>query len=167
MHYFAYGSNMSLARLRERVPSAERLGRYALEAHELRFHKCGKDGSGKCDAFFTGKPQHRVFGVLYRIDPGEKPVLDAVEGLGVGYDEKRVLLLGPSGEPIEACTYWALKTDRLLKPFSWYLNHVLIGAQEVQVPRHYIDRISGVECIEDPDRERDAIQRAIHEVPLL
>ena len=37
--YFAYGSNMSLVRLRERVPSAERLGVFILAEYQLRFHK--------------------------------------------------------------------------------------------------------------------------------
>jgi gamma-glutamylcyclotransferase len=53
MYYFAYGSNMSLSRLRERVPSAEAVGCFSLNGHDLRFHKLSKDGSGKCDAFFT------------------------------------------------------------------------------------------------------------------
>ena len=48
--YFAYGSNLHPERLRERVPSAESLGVARLEAHVLRFHKRGRDGSGKCDA---------------------------------------------------------------------------------------------------------------------
>jgi hypothetical protein len=49
--YFAYGSNMETARLRERMPSAKPLGVAKLSGHELRFHKRSKDGSGKCNAF--------------------------------------------------------------------------------------------------------------------
>lgn len=49
--YFAYGSNMSSARLRARVPSCRPIGIAFLPGHELRFHKRSKDGSGKCDAF--------------------------------------------------------------------------------------------------------------------
>ena len=41
MKYFAYGSNMSFARLQARVPSARSLGCYALRQHDLRFHKSG------------------------------------------------------------------------------------------------------------------------------
>lgn len=45
MNYFAYGSNMSLQRLRERVPGAEYLGSYTLINHNLRFHiEGGKRG---------------------------------------------------------------------------------------------------------------------------
>jgi len=41
MKYFAYGSNMSLLRLRARVPSAERIGMFTLVEHALRFHTNG------------------------------------------------------------------------------------------------------------------------------
>ncbi len=48
MKYFAYGSNMSLARLKGRVPSAKRLGMFCLRNHQLAFHKISKkDGSAK------------------------------------------------------------------------------------------------------------------------
>ena len=38
LNYFAYGSNMSLARLRARIPSAEKVGSFMLREHSLRFH---------------------------------------------------------------------------------------------------------------------------------
>ena len=43
MHYFAYGSNMSVARLRMRTPSARKVGLFRLASHDLRFHKRGAD----------------------------------------------------------------------------------------------------------------------------
>jgi hypothetical protein len=49
--YFAYGSNMSTARLRERMPSCKPLGTATLPGHALRFHKRSTDKSGKCNAF--------------------------------------------------------------------------------------------------------------------
>ena len=45
MKYFAYGSNMSLARLQERVPSARKLEIVTLKNHQLRFNMSGTDGS--------------------------------------------------------------------------------------------------------------------------
>ena len=49
MRYFAYGSNMSSRRLRERMPGARAESRAILPCHRLAWHKIGKDGSGKCD----------------------------------------------------------------------------------------------------------------------
>ncbi|WP_372879732.1 gamma-glutamylcyclotransferase family protein [Spongiibacter marinus] len=163
MHYFAYGSNMSLSRLRGRVPSAEALGCFTLNHHDLRFHKASKDGSGKCDAFFTSDPESVMYGVLFKIDPAEKSALDKAEGLGYGYEKKEVTVSSPDGTSVAATTYIATKIDKKLKPYSWYVNHVLVGANEASLPQDYIDsKIISVEAVEDSDKERDAKQRAIH-----
>jgi hypothetical protein len=79
MKYFAYGSNMSLARLQARTPSARRLGTAVLESHDLRFHKAGKDGSGKCDVVHTGGAEC-VYGVLYEIDAERDRLERAIHG---------------------------------------------------------------------------------------
>ena len=163
MHYFAYGSNMSLSRLRERVPSAEALGCFALSYHDLRFHKASKDGSGKCDAFFTSDLENVIYGVLFKIDPSEKPDLDKAEGLGYGYDAKEVTVTAHDGASVAATTYVATNIDENLKPYSWCVFHVLVGANEASLPQDYIDsRITSVEAAEDSDAGRDAKQRAIH-----
>ncbi len=52
--YLAYGSNMSTARLRKRMPSCKPLGIATLPGHALRFHKRSMDKSGKCNAFASG-----------------------------------------------------------------------------------------------------------------
>lgn len=163
MHYFAYGSNMSVSRLRERVPSALSLGCHSLKEHDLRFHKASIDGSGKCDAYFTSNAADIIYGALFKIDPTEKSALDKAEGLGYGYEVKEVLVSMMDGSLIRATTYVATKTDETLKPYSWYLNHVLIGARETSLPFDYIQRkMNSVEAIEDQDRQRDVTQRAIH-----
>ncbi|MAT91007.1 MAG: gamma-glutamylcyclotransferase [Halioglobus sp.] len=162
LHYFAYGSNMSLARLRARTPSARRLGLYRLAGHELRFHKHGADGSGKCDAFFTGATDQRIYGALYTLDTREKPALDAVEGLGLGYAEKQVQVEDHAGETLQAFTYYAIRTDPALLPFDWYLGHVRVGAREIGVPAAYLAAIEAVRSRPDPDNARDARERAVH-----
>ena len=163
MKYFAYGSNMSITRLRERVPSAVALGCHTLKEHDLRFHKLSKDGSGKCDAFPTGDSGDVVFGALFEISPSEKPALDKAEGFGHGYDQKNVTVLAVDGSSLESLTYIATKTDESLKPYSWYVNHVLVGARETSLPENYIQsKISSVESIQDTNKDRDAEQRAMH-----
>jgi hypothetical protein len=161
--YFAYGSNMSLARLRGRVSSAVSLGRHELRAHELRFHKPGRDGSAKCDAFHTGRAADEIMGVLFEIDCAERVLLDQAEGLGKGYEEKEVSVVSMGGASVEAFTYIATHIDASLRPYSWYVNHVLAGAREAGLPAGYIDaRIGAVRSVEDDDEERDARERAIH-----
>ena len=97
------------------------------------------------------------------MDPGEKPALDKAEGLGYGYDEKEVTLTAQDGALITATTYFATNIDVHMKPYSWYLNHVLVGAREALLPADYIElKIASVEAVEDGDRDRDASERAIH-----
>lgn len=162
MNYFAYGSNMSLVRLQERVPSAKLIGVFSLKSHQLKFHKSSKDGSGKCDIFETSKDSDTVFGALFEIDSRDKFALDKAEGLGYGYDEKKVKVHSDSQGDLEAITYYAIKIDASLKPYSWYLNHVVVGAKEVKVPATYLSMIESTESIEDSDKKRDLKQRAMY-----
>ena len=143
--YFAYGSNLSTARLRERAPSARPLGVGRLPRHALRWHKRGRDGSGKCDAAFTGCPADEVWGVLFTIDCAEKPRLDAAEGLGIGYVEKVVQVLTTTGR-MDARTYQAKpdQVDAALRPFEWYWRHVLHGAREHGLPAAYVAAIERI-----------------------
>jgi hypothetical protein len=162
MFYFSYGSNMSVRRLRSRVPSARFVSIAALQRHELRFHKVGRDGSGKCDAYETGNPEDVVWGVLFEIAAAEKPVLDERESLGYGYDEKDVVLTIPSGGTVTAFTYCAILIDPKLKPLSWYTHHVVTGAEENGLPEDYIEKIGQVESTADPDGDRHTREMAIY-----
>ncbi len=161
MKYFAYGSNLSLNRLHARVPSAVPSGVFTLPRHKLIFHKIGRDGTAKCDAFLTGNPSDIVIGRLYEIDVMEKQNLDRAEGLGSGYDEKIIKVFNDSGS-VMAATYYATDLDSTLKPFTWYKQHVLIGAREANLPEAYIAGIEAVPAIEDHDRIREAEQLAVH-----
>ena len=163
MHYFSYGSNMSSKRLLERVPSAKKVGTGVLEKHVLRFHKVGKiDGTAKCDALETGDPDNTVYGVIYRICESEKSLLDQIEGLGNGYEEKRVCVRMECGNLLEAYTYYATHIDTALKPLGWYKEHVLRGAKEHGLPEAYIRAIESIEDDEDADKERHTKELAIY-----
>jgi hypothetical protein len=165
--YFAYGSNMATARLRARMPSAEPIGVAALPGHVLRFHKRSKDGSGKCDAFETGGDEDVVFGVLFKFDPAERPALDQAEAAGKGYDPVTVTVINKKGNRRKVLTYRASPEhiDDRLKPYGWYMDHVLAGAAEHGLPETYVEtRFHNVEAVEDLNRERDAKERQLHTV---
>ena len=164
MYYFAYGSNMSYKRLLARVPSAVKLGNASLSGHRLRFHKQGRDGSAKCDAHHTGIPSHRVLGVVFDIAPEEKPGLDRHEGLGQGYAIKAVRVSFEDGHRVEVYTYTATLIDTSLRPFHWYKEHVLKGAQENQLDAGYLRALREIESIADPDPARQARELAIYRI---
>jgi gamma-glutamylcyclotransferase (GGCT)/AIG2-like uncharacterized protein YtfP len=158
MLIFAYGSNMSTARLRARVPSARPLASARLDGHRLRFHKRGwRDGSGKADAAASSEPETHLWGVVFRIELAEKADLDRIEGLGNGYDEARLEVASPGGRRWHAWLYraHASAVDADAIPFRWYRDLVLAGAREHGLPDDYIRRhIAGCPTRPDPDRDR-------------
>lgn len=162
MKYFAYGSNMSIKRLQKRVPDASFLTTGTVVQHSLRFHKAGTDNSAKCDAFHTGAVTDLLWGVVFKMPNGQRPALDAAEGLGFGYDAKHVEVIATSGESHNALTYYAIKLDSTLLPFDWYLNHVLIGAREAELPKDYVATIESVSYIVDHDRSRSLLEYSVH-----
>lgn len=154
---------MSSWRLAKRVPSATATGVFSLGGHVLRFHKTGRDGSAKGDAFFTGKTSDRLLGVLYTIACSEKPLLDEIEGIGNGYEEKEVKLEGEDGLWTTGFFYYATHINSALRPFSWYVHHVLWGAREAGLPASYVQEIERVQTIEDEDWQRDLLERSLYD----
>ncbi len=162
MLYFAYGSNMSERRMKERAPSAGKIGIGILYGHKLEFHKRGKDGSAKCDAYFTNNPNDCIWGVLYEINSSEKTILDQKEGLGRGYNEKEIEVALSDGKKVEASTYYATDIDASLLPYTWYKRHVVVGAVENDFPSSYIRRLERFQSIPDPDKDREEKEMAIY-----
>ena len=157
-HYLAYGSNLHPRRLRARVASAVALGPIELCGWELRFEKRGRDGSAKCnlridtDGASVPAPAHVAYGVVYQIDPTERPALDAAEDLGRGYLEYRL-------ETVDYGQVFFYRAavdfiDPSLAPFDWYHALVLAGARHHAFPQDYIERIERIEAIADPDSRR-------------
>jgi len=160
--YFAYGSNMSSRRLLARTPSATVVSVAKLNDHQLKFHKLSKDGSGKCDIAETNQMENYVLGIVYKIAVVDKSALDGYEGLGNGYEEKRVQVESLNGEFLQAFSYYATHIGEGLKPYSWYKEHVLRGAWEHHLPKEYIENIERIEHMADNDKTRAEKELAIY-----
>ena len=148
---FTYGSNMASHRMTERAPSARVLGSGRLTRHALRFHKTGRDGSGKADAFFTGRSEDAVWGVVYEISAPDKARLDLIEGLGRDYFEREVTLspaaaANPGGVRIYTASMQMI--DGRLRPYPWYKALVLEGAREHGLPADYVASLETVVALE-------------------
>ena len=174
MYYFAYGSNLYSRRLAARLDHITPLGTRLLPGYSLRFHKVGwRDQSAKCDAYQTHHHSDVLYGMLYDIGAQQLPILDAIEGVGQGYEKQEVTLyrlLESAGlqnvsiAPAEtALTYIANRIDDQLLPYDWYVQHVLQGAIEANFPEHYIDRIRRTPSIPDLDQARASLEWALHQ----
>lgn len=159
MNYFAYGSNMLLARLRHlnRAPAARALGAAALDDHELTFDKPGRDGSGKCTV--SPRPGARVWGGVFAVDSEGSRGLDRVEGLGIGYRRVEGVVRDARGEPFDVFYYEALLVEDHLLPFDWYLDLVVAGARELNLPIAYLVRLESQASRPDEDSQRAARER--------
>lgn len=163
VYYFAYGSNMAVERLKNRVESAEKICVTKLEGYLLMFHKVSKkDGSGKCDIINTGKLEDKVYGVLFKVQSNNLGTLDKYEGRGYGYERTLVKVTSESGETFDAETYVATDINTDIRPYLWYKEHVLRGAKASGLPEAYISMINAVDCDEDPDLERQVREMAIY-----
>ena len=162
INYFAYGSNLHPARLKQRAPSAQPKSRAILPAYSLRFHKRGADDSGKCDAFYTGNATDNLYGFLYTLDTDERHLLDKAEGLGNGYRHKNTAILH-DGELLNIFFYTAEQghIDSTLKPFSWYKRLVVEGAIFNNLPDAHIQRLKNEPACKDLDKEREQLHLSI------
>ena len=162
VHYFAYGSNMSLWRFRQRVPSGQPCGVAVLHGHVLAFHKRGVDGSAKCGIVATGNPASRVYGVMYVFDLDQLRQLDLAEGNGYCYQRQTVEVDLGGGSLLEAQCYFATDAEAGLLPYGWYREHVLVGARQAGLPAWYVADIEELVCQHDPDPRRHARELSVY-----
>lgn len=162
MLYFAYGSNMLTERLRARVQSAQPVARARLPDRELRYHKGGQDGSGKCNIVDATTASTHVWGVLFDIASEDLPALDEAEGRGHGYERCRVHPCGPDSV-VEAFAYVAQPSyvDESLTPFTWYCAVVRAGARQHRLPSEYRSSLGPSSTRPDPNEDRRAKYRSL------
>jgi hypothetical protein len=139
----------------ERVPSAELVGVAEHSKHTLSFHKKSNDGSGKCNMLKSATESDLIYGAIYKIKAEHKNKLDNFEGKGYGYTDNQILVKH-NGSEQHLFTYLAQQSHIVdgLKPYHWYKQLVILGAQYLQFPEDYISSIEAIESIEDPEKER-------------
>lgn len=136
--YFAYGSNMSRARLEARVERVRVVGPAVLEDHRHRFSKLGFDGTGKGNVEDHSRAQ--VWGVVYELDEAQLRRLAGFEG---GYREAQLRVALASGEGLLTHSFRAHDITEGLAPAPDYLGHYLQGMREHALPEHYVEAVLG------------------------
>lgn len=147
-------------RIEQRLGKCEALGVVSLHGYALRFHKRGRDGSGKCDAFCTGDAADTLYGVIYALSRAQRELLDDFEG--PGYDVRELSARASSGI-ITAYAYVARPehVDAQLQPFDWYKAIVVAGARTHSLPANYIDSLVAVSSTLDPNADRESQHHAL------
>lgn len=159
--YFAYGSNMLPARLRDRCPSARPIGVGIARDFSLEFSKPSKDLSGK--ATLVVAEGARVPGVIFEIDLAERSGLDRHEGLGSGYRRDDSLLIDDVARAgtVRTSSYLGTTLDPHLKPYDWYLAIVIAAANHHGLDAAHIAALRATEFVEDTNLDRKTRVAAI------
>jgi len=126
------------------------------------FHKVGRDGSAKCDAWQTGNVCDQVQGVIFAVSQEQMNMLDDVEGEGRGYRRRKVVVADDHGYRQQVLIYCATDINTELMPFDWYRLHVLQGAREHRLSADYICAIAAVPVQSDPDESRRRYETCIY-----
>jgi hypothetical protein len=155
MYYLAYGSNLHPTRLTDRIPGAHLVGTSELRGYLMSFHKRSEDGSAKCTLQRTADSNDIAYTAIYSVPAEEVSVLDAIEGVGDGYDRDQFDIT-IDGEPLRIFTYIASDTHLVfdVEPYDWYKRLVLAGARYHDFPAYYIERIAAVVSRQDGNTER-------------
>lgn len=152
--YFAYGSNMDPARVRQRGLNVRRAEPARLDGFDLEFRKRGHEHPRAGHANIAWARGQRVEGVLYTLEcPEEIRKMDRFERAPVNYSRDIVVVETDAG-PRAAWTYFAnpaVLADGLLPPRA-YLDHLRAGAAFLSAA--WLVRLETWPCLESSAGER-------------
>ena len=145
---------MLTERLRARCPSAHPIGTGIAMGFRLNFSKRGEDGSGK--AMLTKQSGQNAFGVMFTISAADAAALDEAEGPGYLRDDFFEITQFPRGHRLTVAAFLARPEaiNEALAPYDWYLELVVAGALQHDLPREHIDGLKGFRSSPDPDLGR-------------
>ena len=137
--YFAYGSNMASSQLAAWGTEHRALGAAELANHRIAFlRRSIRWKAGAADIVQT--PGESVWGVLWEL-PFGATALDRKEAAGDAY-RRRAVTVRLNGETFTAMAYEVIeKEPREVPPRREYLDLMLAGAREHQLPETWLQRI--------------------------
>jgi AIG2-like family len=158
MIYFAYGSNMDPAQMRERCPGSSARGTGLLAGYRLHFPRWSPR-RGHAVASIEAHPEGGVWGVVYDMTPEDWPRLHPFEGhIAVGHAENRYDLISVEVRAdegnVSARTYIAMPDPQRPDPGLTsvrYLRQMIDGAIAHGLPQDYLAMLRAVPTIEARD----------------
>jgi gamma-glutamylcyclotransferase len=138
-YYFAYGSNMSERRMRERVGDFLDPRPAELHDYKLVFNK-KSDAGNNTYANVKKYPESTTYGVLYQITERELNILDRYEGYPNHYNRVLKDVFLKDGSQVKAWVYIA-REEKLYGAFptSQYLDYLLEGKDFL--PEYYVNSL--------------------------
>lgn len=153
MLYFAYGSNMHAAQMKERCPSAKFVCRAKLPSHRLAFTRTSVTrGCGVAD--ILADETKEVWGVVYELRENELEHLDKDEDFQPGRPDDQneytredhyVWREGDAKRPLLVSLYRGHPQPNPPLPDHEYKNLIVTGARHWQLPADYIQGLESIQ----------------------
>ena len=154
MLYFAYGSNMDIAQLKDCCPSTTFRCKAKLAGYKLKFTRFSTNNN--CGAADVVKvPRRVVWGVVFKINDDERTKLNEKEGYEPGraknaYSPVKVDVYedGDVSRVLKVTTYTVCnKLDAHQRPSKKYLGYLISGAKDAKLPAKYRKQIAAFETL--------------------
>lgn len=137
--YFAYGSNLDLARKQTRTGAIRESRLALLSGYRLAFNKKGSED--EVYANLLADPTEETLGVIYRCTPETLDTLDRFEGAFSGhYQRMEFQVRTLDGEILSAIAYVA-RAEVVIsesKPSDEYFGYIMRGARDHRFPANTI-----------------------------
>ena len=147
MHYFAYGSNLSVRQMAARCPAARVVGAAVLRGYRLCFPRRGSNWPGGV-AGIVEDAQGVVEGAVYRMTEACVATLDACEGVDEGRYDRAAVRVEMRGEydesrevsaTLDAFSYVArVEPGGPFTPSPQYVRTMIEGAREHRLSDAYL-----------------------------
>ncbi len=140
--YFAYGSNLLVARMEERTGPLREVHRARLAGYRFAFNK--QRNHGQIYANIVPDDASEVWGVVYRCNAAALGKLDKAEGVSNGdYERMAVTVVLDSGERVAAIAYVACEDSvcEPSRPSRDYFEKIVTGAHHHKLPDAHIRMI--------------------------
>lgn len=148
--FFAYGSNMNMQQLKRRCFNPVRVAAAFLADHRLHFygHSLEWDSGMETAVKECGS---QLWGALFDLSDLDWERLDLwqdarFDGTGRCFHYP-VVVHDLQGKRYEACMYKLDVLDRESAPSAEYLEHILEGARQNNLPPSYVEALSALETV--------------------
>lgn len=142
---------MSSAEMGTVDEDAKFIGTACLMGYQLQFN-LWSDKRGGYVADIVPAQDSQVWGVVYETDDEGVRRLDLKEGVAKGRYERRIVtvtLPHPQQTAVECLTYAVRVKEAANSPSAGYLEVIVTGARERQLPAAYVQQLESIKVFDD------------------
>ena len=148
--YFAYGSNMSAARMKQRLGWEAPRRAANLKDFQLVFDQAGFNDPSWSPANIRSEQGGLVEGMVYEVEEKDLKILDGYEQY---YQRLEVKVMAAQVKKLDAVTYLSKKSRGEKPPTQEYLNFLLEGKSFLS--REYFDKLSRIKVIQEDSKKQE------------